>query len=249
MFQKKRTQLIALYYSITKLLENFPNTRENHFVFGEPFEKRNQKTSPKASISSATHDESSTEKHEVDEENAEYIKPDAHVFKKRPRKLLSDDGERVLNLWFIPHFTEILTMFKRRNDDFSVRTLKTCVRIIAALNEILQFIYAMACLNVAVISSASNNNSSGNTSGSDNSTAQIRRKLDLSTWENSGGLENELNEIQLEMNQLNDPCDPEQVADLLETKRSALFLQFDCAVRYAVQHLFLANGNAESYRV
>lgn len=219
-------------------------------MFGEPFEKRLNKSTPKASTSS-DYDESSTEKQEIDED-IDFIKPDAHVFKKRPRKLLSEDGERVLNLWFIPHYTEILTMFKRRNDDFSVRTLKVCVRIIGALNEILHFIYAMACLHVSVISSASLSSShggSGGGGGGDNSTAQIRRKLDLSIWENSGGLENELNEIQLEMNQLNDSCDPEQVADLLETKRSALFLQFDCAVRYAVQNLFLANGNVESFKV
>jgi len=85
--------------------------------------------------------------------------------------------------------------------------------------------------------------------GGDGSTAQLRRKLDFSTWENSGGLENELNEIQLEMNQLNDPCSPEQVAELREAKRSSLFLQFDCAVRYSVQDLFLANSNVDTFRV
>lgn len=136
-------------------------------------------------------------------------------------------------------------MFKRCDDEFSCKSLKFCVRIIAALNEILQFIYAMACMNISVISSASTSSSGSN----DNSTAQLRRKRDFSTWENSGGLDNELTEIQLEMNQLNDPCDPEQVAELLETKRSSLFLQFDCAVRFAVQHLFLANSNVDSYKV
>ena len=141
-------------------------------------------------------------------------------------------------------------MFKRRNDEFSCKTLKLCVRIIGALNEILQFIYAMACINVSVVSSASASSStSGGGAGGDGSTAQLRRKLDFSTWENSGGLENELTEIQLEMNQLNDPCSPEQVAELLEAKRSSLFLQFDCAIRYSVQDLFLASSNAETFRV
>jgi len=51
------------------------------------------------------------------------------------------------------------------------------------------------------------------------------------------------------MNQLSDPCDPEQVADLLETKRNSLFLQFDCAVRFSVQKLFLANSSIETFKV
>jgi hypothetical protein len=139
-------------------------------------------------------------------------------------------------------------MFKRRNDEFSCKTLKFCVRIIGALNEILQFIYAMACINVSVVSSASASSSTSG-GGGDGSTAQLRRKLDFSTWENSGGLENELTEIQLEMNQLNDPCSPEQVAELLETKRNSLFLQFDCAIRYSVQDLFLASSNLDTFKV
>ena len=106
----------------------------------------------------------------------------------------------------------------------------------------------MACINVSVVSSASASSSTSG-GGGDGSTAQLRRKLDFSTWENSGGLENELTEIQLEMNQLNDPCSPEQVAELLETKRNSLFLQFDCAIRYSVQDLFLASSNLDTFKV
>ena len=106
----------------------------------------------------------------------------------------------------------------------------------------------MACINVSVVSSASSSSSSSS-GGSDGSTAQLRRKLDFTTWENSGGLENELTEIQLEMNQLNNSSDPEQVAELLETKRNSLFLQFDCSIRYSVQDLFLASGNVEAFKV
>lgn len=35
-----RAQLISIYNSLNRLLENFPNTRANHFVFGEPNETR-----------------------------------------------------------------------------------------------------------------------------------------------------------------------------------------------------------------
>lgn len=94
-------------------------------------------------------------------------------------------------------------------------------------------------MNIAVNSSAA----------TDSSTAQIRKKLDFSSWENAGGLDTELNEIQLEMNQLNDPCDPEQVVELLELKRSSMLLQYDCAIRFAVRDIFLANGNTEAFKV
>lgn len=232
-----RAQLITLYYSITKILENFPSTRDNHFVFGEPYEKRPQ---AKTGSSHATGDdsESSTGDKAIKNENMDYLKPDARTFKKRPRKLLSDDGERILNIWFIPHYTEILTMYKKnRSDEFVLKSLKYCVRIINALNDILHFLYANACMNITTSSSA------------DTSISQMRRKIDFSSWENAGGLDSELNEIQQEMNQLSDPCDPELVIELLELKRSSMLLQYDCAIRIAVRDIFLANGNTEAYKV
>jgi len=45
--------------------------------------------------------------------------PDPKIFKKRPRRVLSADGKAFLNLWFIPHHTEILSSY--RNLDWQVR--------------------------------------------------------------------------------------------------------------------------------
>jgi hypothetical protein len=228
-----RSQLISLYFSITKLLENFPNTRDNHFVFGEPFERQ-------VHAEMLNEMEMAGQKAVISDEYMDEIKLDARQFKKRPRKLLSDDGKRVLNIWFIPHYTELLTMYKKNNsDEFIVKTLKYCVRILASLNDILQYLYANACMSIAVSSSAS----------TDPSILQIRRKMDFTSWENSGGLDTDLNEIQLEMNQLSNPCDPELVADLLESKRNSIFLQYDCAIRFPVRDIFLSNGNIEAFRV
>ena len=98
-----RSQLIALYYSVTKLLENFPNTRDNHFVFGQAYEKRGEKqmktsqNMTEASSTQATNGGIAIN----DEANVDYLNPDARVFKKRPRKILSDDGKRVLNIWLV----------------------------------------------------------------------------------------------------------------------------------------------------
>jgi hypothetical protein len=84
---------------------------------------------------------------------------------------------------------------------------------------------------------------------SDISTSQLRKKIDFTSWENAGGLDAELNEIQLELNQLPDPCDPDQVAELLETKRTNLFLQYECAIKFSVRDIFLSSGNVEVFKV
>lgn len=83
-----------------------------------------------------------------DEEN--HLRPDARSFKSRPRKLLSDDGERVLNLWFIPHYTDLLTLFKKSPDAVAVRALTMSVRIMGALNDCLQFLLANAIMTVTL---------------------------------------------------------------------------------------------------
>lgn len=231
MHNSLRSQLIILFYSIARLLENFPNTRDSHFAFGEPHEKR-----PQAKMT----DSGNLTEIVVTDDNIDFIKPDARRFKNRPRKILSDDGERVLNIWFIPHFTEVLSMYKKRSDMFCCKSLRYCLRIFNAMNDILHYIHACACMQIAVTHGSSS---------TDTSTAQVRRKIDFTSWENAGGLDAELNDIQLEINQLNDPCDPEQVADLLEAKRACLFLQYECAIRYAIRDVFLANGNQDVYKL
>ncbi|RNA35350.1 transmembrane protein -like [Brachionus plicatilis] len=169
----------------------------------------------------------------------DYIQSDPRTFKKRPRKLLSDDGQRVLNLWFIPHYTDLLLLYKKNcSNEQSVKALKHSVRILSAFNDILNYWYANACMNIAANTSAA----------TDSSISSVRKKIDFSSWENSGGLDTELNELQLEMNQLSDPCDPSQVVELLEIKRSSMILQYDCAIRHAVRDIFLANGNIEAFR-
>ena len=224
-----RSQLITLYYSITKLLENFPNTRNNHFVFGEPYEKRLVSQPITSSTAAVT---------VISDEFSDELKQDPRMFKKRPRKLLSDDGKRVLNIWFIPHYTELLMMFKKHPDEVCCKALKHSVKIISALNEIMHLLYAFACISTA--SSGPNTMSS---------VAQIRRKTDFSTWENAGGLGTELNELQQELNSISNPTDPEQVIKLLEAKRSVLILRYECAVRYAIHDIFLASGNVTAYKV
>jgi hypothetical protein len=71
------------------------------------------------------------------------------ALKKRPRRLLSPDGKHVLNIWFIPHYSEILIMFKTMEDDMCNRALRYCSVIVAALHDILQYLCAHAKLGSA----------------------------------------------------------------------------------------------------
>lgn len=140
-----RAQLIAIYNSIIRVLSNFPSTRAHHFVFGEANERRQQ-------MMSQMNEEiySDNEKLKSKKEDENYLRPDPRSFKSRPRKLLSDDGERVLNLWFIPHYTDLLTLFKKSPENVQYRALNTSVRIMGAFNDCLQFLLANAIMTVTL---------------------------------------------------------------------------------------------------
>ncbi len=125
-----------------------------------------------------------------------------------------------------------MVLFKKQPDDVSLKALKDSVRIISALNDILNLIYTNACL----------------TSGS-NTSLKTKKRVDFSSWENTGGIGSELNEIQHELNSLDDPCDPDQVSKLLEAKRNTLILQYECAIRHSVREVFVINGSYSAFKV
>ena len=78
--------------------------------------------------------------------------------KKRPRRVLSDDGADVLNLWFIPHFTETLVLYKHLEDDQCQQALLYHLRIVAALHDILQYLCAHARLGCSTARLATKEN-------------------------------------------------------------------------------------------
>ena len=66
--------------------------------------------------------------------------------KKRPRQLLTNDGHHVLNLWFIPHYTEALIMFKNLSDERIVRALSFSLSIVSSIHDMLQYLWSHARL-------------------------------------------------------------------------------------------------------
>ncbi|CAB1331275.1 unnamed protein product [Coregonus sp. 'balchen'] len=87
-----RGQIIGLYHSLTTLLDELPDIRQSHFLIGQDHELKS------------------------DMDSGLGVRPDPRKFQRRPRRLLSADGRMFLNLWFIPHYTEVLLMFRTLED-------------------------------------------------------------------------------------------------------------------------------------
>ena len=60
--------------------------------------------------------------------------------------MLTVDGKFVLNVWFIPHYTELLIMYKSMGDDECATALTHHLQIVSALHDILQYLCAHARL-------------------------------------------------------------------------------------------------------
>ncbi|KAH9494550.1 hypothetical protein Btru_042420 [Bulinus truncatus] len=202
-----RGQLLAYYNSILNILNSIPSVRDTYFVMGEANEKKTA------------------------EDSLDGLKPDPRVLKKRPRRLLSNDGRHVLNIWFIPHYTEVLVMFKTLDDDACSRALSFSVSIVAALHDMLQYLSAHAHLG----------------------TSQARMgsgKIEFvsADWGGTEGIGSELREIQKQIEHLPDPSCPEDVLELLILKRDVMFLELDTAVRNSMTDTFLSTNNVQAYR-
>ncbi|KAL6091495.1 hypothetical protein STEG23_032306, partial [Scotinomys teguina] len=136
-------------------------------------------------------------------------------FQRRPRSLLSDDGRVFLNLWFIPHPSEVLFIFKTLPEKAAVRALKLTLQLVAPLHDIVAYLLSFAKL--------------GNCSACFE--APLRPHPVRSDWGGAEGLGSELQELQKMIDSLQSPQDPSQVAQALLLRREVMWLQFDAAMR------------------
>ncbi|XP_038054173.1 uncharacterized protein LOC119726519 isoform X2 [Patiria miniata] len=202
-----RGQIIAYLNSILFLLDNFPSVRNGSFVVGMPNEKKTAMDDKKGLVTNP------------------------RDLKKRPRRLLSADGSTLLNLWFLPHHTEVLHMFKTLDEDTCARALTQCLRVIASLHDILQYLCAHSKLG-----------SSNARLGSD------KQEYVTADWGGTEGISAELREIQKQINHLDNPTDPQEVADFLSLRRDVLFLEYDATMRHSLRETFLSMGNRSAYQ-
>ncbi|XP_045150540.1 coiled-coil domain-containing protein 162-like [Echinops telfairi] len=79
-------------------------------------------------------------------DSKEGLKPDFRSFQRRPRGLLSTDGKVFLNLWFIPHPSEVLVMFKTLPEKAAFRALRLTLQLLAPLHDIVAYLCSFARL-------------------------------------------------------------------------------------------------------
>ncbi|KAG2468403.1 CC162 protein, partial [Polypterus senegalus] len=202
-----RSQIIEYYHNLWALLDDIPSIRDTHFMQGLPNEKKG------------------------DRDSEQGLHSDPRLFQQRPRCLLSADGKMFLNLWFIPHFTDVLIMFKSLEETACHRALQQTLQIVAAFHDIVSYVVGFAHL------------------GSYSAVYTSRKHERLTAdWGGTEGIGAELQEIQKQIDALRDPTNPQEVSKLLQLRREVLFLQFDAAVQHLIREAFLSSGNIESYK-
>ncbi|PIK38490.1 hypothetical protein BSL78_24687 [Apostichopus japonicus] len=217
-----RGQIIAYLNCILVLLKDFPAVRKNHFVIGQPNEKKTKDDSPAG------------------------LAANPRQLKKRPRRLLSQDGSTLLNLWFLPHHSEVLIMFKTLENEACVKALQCTLRIVSSLHDILQYLCAHSKL------------------GSSPGRVHLQQKEYITAdWGGTEGIIAELRETQKQINHLDNPTDPEQKVIInlvfafifrhqdfrsLSLRRDVLFLEFDAAVRHSLRNTLLSTKNADGFK-
>ncbi|XP_077975931.1 uncharacterized protein LOC120340906 isoform X2 [Styela clava] len=207
-----RCQIIACYSSILSLLEDFPAMRDSYFMLGRPNEKKRKL------------------------DDAEGMTPDPKTLHRRPRRVLSSDGDNFLNLWFIPHFTEVLFAFRNKEYSTQHKILSCWLTIASSLHDIIQCLHAHSRLG--------------------SSRQAVVENTGFSVAADWGGMEGvgaEMIEIQKQIEHLSSGTvshakDPIMVAEFLKLRKDVMFLEFDAAVRHFIRKLFLETENKTAYR-
>ncbi|XP_066478823.1 coiled-coil domain-containing protein 162-like [Tiliqua scincoides] len=203
-----RSQIAAYYNSIKALLGDFPSVRDKYFIIGLPYEKKGEK------------------------ELKEKLEEDPRSFQRRPHSLMSADGRFILNLWFIPHPSEVLMVFKTLPEETGYRALRQTLQIVAAFHDIIGYILTFAQLGNAP-------------KCLDYQCPPAHLTAD---WGGTEQIGMELQELQRKIDSLHNPSDPSKVAQLLTMHRDVLFLQFDSIVRHSMREAFLSSGNISAYQ-
>ncbi|KAL3968597.1 granzyme K [Sarotherodon galilaeus] len=152
------------------------------------------------------------------------------------QQLLCADGRTLLNLWYIPHFTEVLRMFKTLDVSACDEALRHTLQIVSALHDIIHYLISFSKLG---------NRQDSLRWGRGHDAAGSHLAAD---WGGAESIGTELQELQQQVDHLSDPSSLESVGRLLQLRRQVLLLQFDTAVRIFVREAFLSSGDFTSYQ-
>ncbi|XP_035285832.1 uncharacterized protein si:ch73-242m19.1 isoform X1 [Anguilla anguilla] len=204
-----RAEIVGLYHSLTTLLEDLPAIQHSHFMLGQAYEQKAARDSELG------------------------LQADPRSFQPRPRRVLSTDGRTVLNLWFIPHFSEVLVMFRSLEEMACHRALHHTLEIVSSLHDVIYYLVIFSRLGDQPTATPSI------------SRTRLRLSADREAAESIGA---ELSDIQKQIDSLDDPSSTEAVCRLLQLRREVLFLQFDAAVRHQIREMFLSKGDCAAYQ-
>lgn len=98
---------------------------KHYFIIGEPSDKKSE------------------------EDIKSQVEPDPRAIKRRPRRLLSDDGEKVVNIWYVPRYREVLMLFRTLDDKKCTSALRRSLQILAPFHDIVQYLMAHARLGTS----------------------------------------------------------------------------------------------------
>uniref|UniRef100_A0A8C4WHW8 Coiled-coil domain-containing protein 162 n=1 Tax=Gopherus evgoodei TaxID=1825980 RepID=A0A8C4WHW8_9SAUR len=122
-------------------------------------------------------------------------------------------------------------MFKMLPEKAAYRALRQSLQIVAALHDIVSYLFSFAQL--------------GNSPNCFDSLNPEPLTVD---WGGNERIGTELQELQKMIDSLQNPLDPNKVAQLLIIQREVMFLQFDATVRHVLREVYLSSGNTLAYQ-
>jgi hypothetical protein len=210
-----RVQIVAFLDSLHNLLSQFPSVRDAFFQIGsDPTEEEQLKRGLTASQITEEYQQKSSSDIVADQRNI-------HI---RPHQMMSEGGEKLLNLWYLPHSTEAVTMFSTLPLHTMVKSLETVLKLVSSLHTIIMFISAYAklgdkfCLKVKL------------------------KRAHGAMWSGVEHFGSEINDLQENVARLSDPQDPIHVAEYLDLYKQLLFQEFFVASAYNLRDSLLHIG-------
>ncbi|KAK1793312.1 hypothetical protein P4O66_011709, partial [Electrophorus voltai] len=232
-----RGQIIAVCHSLTSLLLQLPDIGHTHFIVGQANELHKDTRSEKG-MQPNPRWKALVVVCGCPKVKLQFV---FRCFQPRPRQLLSADGKTLVNLWFIPHYTDVLTMFKALEEKACCQALHHTLKIISALHDIVFYLVNHASL--------------GNPKHSLNSSRDLTLTAD---WGGPESIRAELWAVQQQVDALSESGSVEVVEQFLHLRREVLLLGFHmaihCTIRCALEdprghkETFLTSGNVEAYQ-
>lgn len=229
-----RTQMARYLKNLKGILGFFPSTRDYYFKVGEPNQQAKQKVIVSAA-DEAVNDESVKGPTSILKKTTASLA--AAEEKKVTQKLsalqtLSDDGTKLLNLWYLPHTQEITDLYESLDAAARRQALRRVLHLTFVIHDITMVLCAHARLG------------SSHARLGTQDVAFIGVGAD---WGGTEGIGAELRQLRRNLAKLADPEDLGQVSDFLERRRQCVYLEWYLATKYYVLETFLGKGNQKAF--